>query len=116
MTTLPSPSHVFAAAREATVRIAVAAHLGPAQLADLERTMLDFEAARKLDEVMVARMARQGVPVSRLLGCPGQQLLAALQAGTPTRTLAQSLAFALASGSWTISRGDAGLNPYKREK
>lgn len=116
MTTPPNPSHVFAAARAAAVRIAVAARLDPAQLTDLERTMLDFEATRKLDQVMVARMARQGVPVSQLLGCRGSRLLGALRAGTPTRPLAQSLASALASGSWTISGGNVGLNPYTQRK
>lgn len=98
---------VFSEARRAALDRAQLAGLTGAQCDDLDWGLLDLTQEYALTEGIAARLVRQGVPVSQLLGLrPGQCLLSLLRHSGPLgrQTLARQLARRMAAGDWRIAR------------
>lgn len=119
MTSVPNPAHVFYAATEAARNRAQLAGLSGGQRNDLDRAMLDLANRQRLSENIVAQLARQGVPVSQLLGLrPKESLIGELRECGPRaqETLGFQLARRMAAGGWQIASGNASPSPYPRKE
>lgn len=107
---MTGPRHLsqeFSEARRVALDRAQLAGLTGAQCDDLDWGLLDLVQEYALTEGIVARLVRQGVPVSQLLGLrPGQCLLSLLRHSGPLgrQALARHLARRMAAGDWRIAR------------
>lgn len=113
----PYPGRVFAAARHAAIDRANRANLSGRQIEDLEKALLDLERDVRLTEGIVARLARQGVPVSQLLRVsPRTSLIGDLRKQEPgmPQSLGIQLARRMAAGGWQIAPGNASPSPYPK--
>lgn len=107
MTGSPRLSQVFSEARRVALDRAQLAGLTGAQCDDLDWVLLELIQEYALTEGIAARLVRQGVPVSQLLGLhPGPRLLSLLRHVGPLgrQTLARRLAWHMAAGDWRIAR------------
>lgn len=105
---IPHLGRDFADARRVALGRAQLAGLTGPQCDDLDEALLDLERDMRLTENIVARLARQGVPVSQLLGLHQKaSLIGELRECRPgvQEILGVHLARRMAAGDWRIAGG-----------